>query len=398
MHRRNLLTGMLCAPLLPAAGRSIQFPNIPAEYLREAKQIPDFWVSTVQAVNRFLDERIRSGKVATIGNTAGKRQIRAVFYGRPRQGNGTTTFSGSLGFGDVRAYLGPDYERTVYMAMASVHGGEFEGIVGMVNLLSVLETGKDLRGEAWPDLAAAAKALDRLIIIPVTNVDGRARVPLRMGLYRSSDETIPEYFNTGGRPDGQNIGWPACKQFIPLDFSRTQFPGGYPNDAGVNIQHDDFFGRRQPETEALFDLTRRERPDLVLNMHSGAVFPLMYRPFVEPILGPVFDELFRRTHTRLALEGLQQSGDPGTEANPARVKPPFSFAYDLDTALNLHSGALVVTYEVPFHSATTARRDDKPVIFSATDLLRSELLCHQEAMRFLAERGGRYRWGPVRRP
>jgi hypothetical protein len=397
MQRRNLLASILWAPLLPAAGRSSRFPNIPAEYLREAEQIPDFWVSTVQAVNRFLDEHIRTGKVASIGNTAGKRQVRAVFYGRPRQGNGTTTFSGSLGFGNVRSYIGPDCERKVYMAMASVHGGEFEGIVGMVNLLSVLETGKDLRGEPWPEIAAAAKALDRLILIPVTNVDGRARVPLRMGRHRGSDETIPEYFNTGGRPDGQNIGWPACKQFIPLDFSRTQFPGGYPNDAGVNIQHDDFLGRRQPETQALLDLTSRERPDLILNMHTGAVFPLLYRSFVEPMLAPVFDELFRRTHTRLALEGLQETGDPGKEANPARVKPPFSFPYNLDTALNLHCGALVATYEVPFHSATTGKRDGKPIIFSPTDLLRSELFCHQEAMRFLAEKGGRNRWGPVRR-
>ncbi len=38
-----------------------------------------------------------------------------------------------------------------------VHGGEFEGIVGAVNLLAVLETGKDLRGRDWPEIAGAAK-------------------------------------------------------------------------------------------------------------------------------------------------------------------------------------------------------------------------------------------------
>jgi hypothetical protein len=37
------------------------------------------------------------------------------------------------------------------MGMACVHGGEFEGIVGVVNLLSVLETGKDLRGTLAAD-------------------------------------------------------------------------------------------------------------------------------------------------------------------------------------------------------------------------------------------------------
>ena len=52
--------------------------------------------------------------------------MRAVFYGHPRGPKGTTTFSGSLGFHDVRAFIGPDYGKKVYMAMAAVHGGEIE--------------------------------------------------------------------------------------------------------------------------------------------------------------------------------------------------------------------------------------------------------------------------------
>ena len=393
--KRRVFLGSFVYGLLPAAARGQnRFPNIPSEYLLEAERIPDFWLSTVEAVTGFLDGRIRSGTVSTIGTTAGGRPIRAVFYGRPRQAKGTTTFSGSLGFGDHRAYIGPDYEGKVYMGMAGVHGGEFEGIVGMVNLLSVLETGKDLRGKEWPEISTAAKAIDRIIIIPIANVDGRARVPIRMGRHRGEDETIPEYFNTGGWPDGKNIGWPACKQFIPLDFSRTQFPGGYPNDAGVNIQHDDFFGRRQPETEALLGLAARERPDLILNMHTGAVFPLMHRPLTEPALTPVFDALFRRVQARLALENLQASDDPDKEGDPARVKTPSP--YNLDTALNLHCGALSVVIESPSHAASTAKRAGTPVVFTPDNLLDAQLLCHQEAMKFLAETGGRHRWVPAK--
>jgi hypothetical protein len=281
------------------------------------------------------------------------------------------------------------------MGMASVHGGEFEGIAGMVNLLSTLETGKDLRGKEWPEITAAAKALDRIILIPITNVDGRTRVPLRMGRHRGEDETVPEYFNTGGWPDGKIIGWPDCKQFIPLDFTRTQFPGGYPNDAGVNIQHDDFFGRRQPETEALFELTARERPDLILNMHTGAVFPLMHRPLAEPALTPVFEALFRRVQARLSAENLQASDDPDKEGDPARVKTPSP--YNLDTALNLHCGALSVVIESPSHAASKAKRAGKPVIFTPDNLVDAQLLCHQEAMKFLVETGGRHRWAPGNR-
>jgi hypothetical protein len=392
MKWNPLFAGIVVCPLLLTLGAANRFPNIPADYLREAEHIPEFWVSTLEAVNRFLDAHVHAGAVDSIGTTAGGRPIRVVSYGKRREGRGTTTFSGSLGFGDTRAYIGPDSEKRVYLGMAGVHGGEFEGIVGTVNLISVLETGSDLRGKPWPEITAAARSIDRIIIIPVTNPDGRARVPLRLGLHRGSDETIPEYFNTGGRPDGRNIGWPDVKEYIPLDFSRTQFPGGYPNDNGVNIQHDDFFGRRQPETQALLDLASRERPDLVLNMHTGAVFPLMHRPFAEPVLTPVFDALFRRVQTRLTEEGLQASDDPRREADPARVAT--SSPYNLDTALNLHCGALSVVIESPSHAASTGKRHGKPFVFTPHHLLDAQLLCHQEAMKFLAEKGGRSRWAP----
>lgn len=383
-------------PARSAAGQAVRrtqskFPDIPADYLREAESIPEFWVSTLDGVSRFLDTRVHAGKVVAIGTSAGGRPVRAVLYGAARQGKGTTTFSGSLGLGDVRAFSGPDAGRKVYMAMAGVHGGEFEGIVGMVNLLSVLETGKDLRGRAWPELAAAAKSLDRIILIPVMNPDGRARVPLRMEAHRGRDETIPEYFNTGGWSDGKNIGWPDCKRFIPLDFTRTQFPGGYPNDHGVNIQHDDFLGKRQPETEALLGLAARERPDLILNMHTGAVFPLMHRPFAEHALMPVFDRLFRRVHTGLTAAGLQATDDPAEEADPVRKRT--QSPYNLDTALNLSSGALSVVIESPTHAASVAERGGKPFLWTPDSLLTAQLVCHREAMKFLVEEGGRSKWG-----
>lgn len=386
-----IVSVVLCLPSAMSRAQSL-----PVDAFREPAEIPGFWKSTVDEVGRFLDRSIHAGTVFTFGTSAGRRTIRAVAYGRPRSGTGTTTFSGSLGYGDVRAYTGPDADRRVYMGMAGVHGGEFEGIVGMVNLLSVLETGNDLRGKAWPEIRAASSSIDRIILVPIVNADGRARVPLRMELHRGSDETIPEYLNTGGWPDGRNIGWPDVKKFIPLDFSRTGFPGGYPNDNGVNIQHDDFFGRRQPETQALFELAARERPDLILNMHTGAVYPLMLRTFAEPVLTPVFDALFRSVLTALTVRHLQQTDDPTREADPSRVGT--LAPYNLDTALNLHCGALSVVVESPSHAASTAKRGGKPVYFSADELLDAQLICHQEAMKFLVATGGRSRWTPSNRP
>src|SRR5690606_6212497 len=141
-----------------------------------------------------------------------------------------------------------------------------------------------------------AEDLDRLILVPIVNPDGRERIPLRMAPYRDTSYIVIEYLNTGGKPDGTLTGWPQVKEHIPADFNVPGFPGGYPNDAGVNIQHDDFLGERQPEPQAVFDLAERERPDLILNMHTGAVYMLMHRPFAETALNNAFDTLFKYVH------------------------------------------------------------------------------------------------------
>jgi len=366
--------------------------RIPPDYLREASDIPSFWITSCDEVNNFLIKTVHKGQIRTIGTSAGGRQIRAVLYGTPRQGKGTTTFSGSLGFGNVQAYRGPDHNKTVYMSMAAVHGGEFEGIAGMVNLISVIETGKDLRGKEWPGITEAISELDRLILIPIVNPDGRERIPLRMELYRDTIYTVPEYLNTGGRPDGTITGWPQIKEFIPMDFSKPGFPGGYPNDAGVNIQHDNFLGKKQPETQALFDLAEREKPDLIINMHTGAVYMRMDRPLGEPALHPAFDTLFKYVHSELAVNGLQESNDPAIEGNPARAA---TGVYNIDGALNWHCGALSVVVESPSHAFSGNSATRKAKIESLDNLLNAQLICHQQAMRFLAKTGGRSKWLPA---
>jgi Zinc carboxypeptidase len=366
--------------------------EIPEDYLREREDIPAFWLSTVDEVTTFLDENVKKGQIEVIGTSAGGRPVRAVVYGQPRQGKGTTTFSGSLGFRDVGAYRGPDHEKTVYMGMSAVHGGEFEGIVGTVNLISVLETGKDLRGKEWPEIGEIVAKLDRLILIPMVNPDGRARIPLRMEAYHDTDFTVHEYLNTGGDAEGKITGWPQIKEFIPMDFSLPGFPGGYPNDAGVNIQHDDFLGKRQPETQALFDLAEREKPDLIINMHTGATYMQLHRPLGEPVLYPVFDSLYSYVHKELAISGLQGTKDPKVAANSSRIRMG---AYNLDGALNLHCGALSVVVESPSHSFSGKYNGE--IAFLTPDmLLDSQLTCHQEAMRFLVESGGRSKWTPSR--
>lgn len=399
LTRRTALT-LTAAPLLAAGAPQRPAPGAPKglgirpDYLKEAPDIPKFWLSTVEDVSGFVRGRISKGKVETIGRSAGGRDLFAVSYGTPRQGRGTTTFSGSLGYGDVRAYLGPDWQRKVYFVMAGAHGGEFEGIVGSVNLISVLETGRDLRGKEWPRLSEVASKLGRIVVLPLMNPDGRARVPLRMLADYGSDFTVGEYMNTGGRPDGTLIGWPECKLHIPLDFSSVQFPGGYPNDAGVNIMHDDFMGNPQPETRALFEITERERPDLMLDMHTGATFFKLLRPYCEPSLSEAFDGYYRRLLTRLTNLGWQATRDVAKEASSGRLR---TFAANLDTVLNMHCGVLCITPESPSHSAPIAKSATGDFRHTPDILLDEQLIAHEEAMGFLLETGGRIAW-TARRP
>ena len=362
--------------------------KVPEAYLQERTDIPSFWVSTVDEVAEFLYRNVKKGQIEVVGTSAGGRPIRAVVYGKARQGKGTTTFSGSLGFGDVGAYRGRDHEMTVYWSMAGIHGFELEGIVGMVNLISVLETGKDLRGRAWPEITGLMTKIDRLVLIPIVNPDGRARVPLRMEVHRGADGLVHQYLTTGGNPDGTLIGWPQIKEFIPMDFGKPVFPGGYPNDAGVNLQHDDFMGKKQPETQALFDLAARERPDLILNMHTSGWYFELHRPSCEPVLSAVFDSLYRYVHQKLTTENLQATKDVEKESDARRVAPS---TYNIDAALNLHCGALSITAESASHGFSLTY-DGKAIAHTPDMLLDAQLFCHQEAMRFLAETGGRAKW------
>ena len=48
-----------------------EFQDVPRDYLAEAESVPQFWVSAVEDVNRYLDERVHRGQVRTVGTTAG---------------------------------------------------------------------------------------------------------------------------------------------------------------------------------------------------------------------------------------------------------------------------------------------------------------------------------------
>ncbi|WP_461533154.1 hypothetical protein [Sinomicrobium sp.] len=374
-----------------------KYKYVPDGYLDEAKQIPDYWMSTLSDIQRFTKEKVKKGQVEVCGTSAGGRPIISISYGTKRKGGGSTTFSGSTAVSDISVYRGEDSDKLVYMGIAGVHGFELEGIVGMLNLIEVFETGKDLKGKAWPELAVLPEKIGRIVLIPLVNPDGRARVPIIMEPNRGGAPdsfTVHEYLNTGGKKDGTIIGWPDVKKYIPMKFDDFGFAGGYPNDAGVNIMHDDFLGSPQPETRMLFDIAAAEKPDLIMNMHTGVpknnYFMQVHRPFCEPGLQPVFDQLYRKTKTSLAHNKLLGSEDLSVEADPSKVK--MSFGTNLGSALNLLCGALSVVIESPSHGFSGTNLAGEPAVHTPEMLIDAQLIAHRESLKFLLESGGRPAW------
>jgi hypothetical protein len=117
----------------------------------------------------------------------------------------------------------------------------------------------------------------------------------------------------------------------------------------------------------------------------------MHRPFVEPALDPVFDRLYAAVHRGLTKAGLQSTMDEELEADPAKAPRG---VYNLDTAINLHCGALTCLIEAPCHGFTGKDRAGNPVFPDPNLLLDQQLVCHREALRFLLETGGRCVWNP----
>ncbi len=379
------------------------FPyDVPTDYLEEAQDIPPYWVATSKEVGDFLKNNVHKGKYELLGKSAGGRPIYAVTYGTARQGEGSTTYSGAASIGKISAFRGAESYKKVYMAIAGVHGFELEGIMGVINLISVFETGKDLNGTSWPELASMPDSLDRIVLIPLCNPDGRDRVPIRMEKFRGSApdaNLVHEYLNTGGREGGKLIGWPDCKEHIPLDFDKFEFPGGYPNDNGYNIMHDDFFGQMQPETRIICDLAKREKPDILLNMHTGVArdnyFMEVYRTHdgaYSPLLKRVWNDFYRFVHTDLTLAGLRKTKDLEKETTPKAYSGGMG-SMNLTSVLSFHCGALAVTIEDASHGYTGVYDDGTPVEHTPLKILSSELTAHQAAMKFLLQKGGADQWG-----
>ena len=229
--------------------------------------MPVYWKTSLYDVEETM-HLVKKGKVTMAAKSAGGRPIYTVEYGTSNLPERKANLSSAMGGKDINCYAdktGADYVPTVFI-VGCVHGGEFEGTSAVLNLIKMIETGTDYAGNTNAELLAWAEKT-HLILIPIVNPDGRARVPFHSFVDRTFYEL--RYYDQGTWKDGSLCNWPDCKKVHPIkDY--VDYLGAYFNDDGVNMMHENFFGEVSTGTRLVLDICDREAPDYSILLHGGS--------------------------------------------------------------------------------------------------------------------------------
>jgi hypothetical protein len=225
--------------------------------------------------------------------------------------------------------------------LGPVHGAELEGTVGLVNLISVAESGKDCRGRSWVDLAERMSRC-RVLIVPSGNPDGRARC--RFDSWVGEDLDVNERVGMGVKPDGSNYQWPHVKRFHPMRGAAVKALGAYFNDDGVNLMHDEWFAPLAAETRAYLGLAREEAPDYIVSLHSHASDPsIESTAYVPRTIKETIRAIGDRVQRRYSAAGLPHRAGGPKPAEDGESFPPPSF--NLASALHHTCGGASFIFE-----------------------------------------------------
>ena len=265
-------------------------------------EIPSWWKGSVQDVYDTV-KLVKKGEVEVLCHTPGNRPVYMIRYGNKNNLKRTANLSSAQGAGNLKCYAdktGADYVPTVCI-VGACHGGEFEGTVALNNLIKNIETGTDYVGNENPELMKALEGVN-LLILPLVNMDGRARIPLKTFVGQSFEKF--RYYSQGTWKDGSLCMHPKCKEIHPLKGA-CDFLGGYFNDDGVNIVHDNFFFPMAEETKALLRVADEYAPDITLHLHGGGNFKNNFYQF-DYMPKIVKDKIAELSH--LVADGQEKAG------------------------------------------------------------------------------------------
>jgi len=306
--------------------------------MRSTPDIPEYWRNRLEDIDTMVST-VSKGHVNLLGHSAGGRNIYAVSYGAKDDFSRTANYNSACGAADLSFYAKKsNHTKPVLLIVAGVHGGELEGITAVLNLIRMLETGCDFRGETNAHILQRLERF-RLVLIPCMNPDGRARIPYRTLAGMPLAEM--RYHLQGTWKDGSLCDWPACKAVHPI-IGHVGHLGSYFNDEGINIMHDQFFAPMANETKMLMELVDSEAADATVQLHGGAnaANHILSAHYVPAYIRELQNDFNRAYYNELAAKGLTYLPAFGEHAESS---PPPSF--NLSSAIHHISGGLSMVYE-----------------------------------------------------
>ena len=301
---------------------------------------PDFWKCRPDEIIDLCERATKCSRKEVICHTPLGYPVYALFYGDFNEPPPQTNWSAGQGSTTYRNYYGRAQggKQTFYF-FAGVHGAEQECVVGAMNLIQMLETGRDFLGRSDPELLDLISKY-RFIITPCVNMDGRAISPDHL---RGVDWVRFRQASQGYWKDGSRVGWRGSKSWFPLPLDRVGYPGGYPNADGYNIMHDACPGDlRTAEAKALMQLCARWRVDALLNGHSYESAPSVLKPTAIDYPAKLARGMAIRYRCNMALHQANLlTWRPKPPAEDVQPTP----GININNLLSLASGALALTLE-----------------------------------------------------
>ena len=302
---------------------------------------PIYWKTSLQDVEEAV-KLVKRGTVTLVTKSAGQRPIYKIEYGKSNLPASKANVSSALGAGDMKCYAdktGADYVPTIYLA-GCVHGGEFEGTMALLNLMKVIETGTDYAGNRHDALLALAERV-HLVIMPMCNPDGRSHIPFDDFVGKSFEDL--RYYNQGTWLDGTLCGWPECKKVHPIK-PYVDYLGGYYNDDGVNMMHDDFFGKMSNEVRAVLDVCLEEAPDFSILLHGGTntIATILLPAYSSGNAKKTVLDVSECVGAKCAAEDVRFNVTKSIEGKENNATPP---SFNLISAMHHCCGEACVTFE-----------------------------------------------------
>lgn len=342
--------------------------------------IPGFYKSKLSDIESEISN-VKTGNVDTIALSPGGLPVYAVYYGEKEDFRSQANYNSAVAAKNPAYYARKTKEtKPVVFFLGPVHGQESEGIVGLVNLIHIAETGKDHRGKEWPVLK---NYLDksRVIIVPCGNPDGRKRCPYDS--FVGLPVEIMTKYGQGTRKDGTSWGWPQAKSLHPMKGD-VGILGAYFNDNGINIMHDNFFDPLAEETKAILKIARDEAPDMTVSLHSYELPPSIlsgsYLPFFMKERVAFLANRINEVYKKLELSHMPEGWEPNITIEDEKFPPRESF--NLIGALHQISGTMAFTFEC---SHGTTNSENQTPIVTYDDILDIELNLYQEMFKYLSE-------------